>query len=429
MLIKGFGLSSIGALVLLSTSVYAAGFRVEFQSASVIADGGDAAAVEDASTNWYNSAGDVLLPQQLVTGMTIAYAPVEITGTSIAPNLASPLVAPYVASGKSSSHTTVELPQFHYVVPVDPYWSLGLSVVPAWGFIEDYGENAILRYNAIRIYTKTIMLSPSVSWRLNNSFSMGIGPDFHYFATQSRTAINTAITGVTGDSISHFSGSDWQTGFHIGALYQFSPCIRIGLNYRGKLVVNEDGYSDFDGQVAGLPEPNQNHANNFKIRLNLPPVTTLSGYWAVTPNIALLATTSYEQWSVLKAYYATNYASSDSFLNVVLPQDFTNTWDFAVGTKYTLNDTWAFRATGKYVDTPTINAHREPLLPDSSKWVLHVGAHYQYNRYIGFDVQYGHVWFRDAQIHAFNPVTFATTDGHMKSHAELFGGQIVWTVC
>ena len=63
---KWLRFSSLGIIATLSTSVFASGYKLEFQSVSVLADAGDAAVVEDAGTNWYNSAGLVYLPQQLV---------------------------------------------------------------------------------------------------------------------------------------------------------------------------------------------------------------------------------------------------------------------------------------------------------------------------------------------------------------------------
>ena len=70
-----FKYSSLGLLMAMSSQLYAAGYRMEFQSASVLADAGEAAVVEDASTNWYNAAGITSLPQQLVVTGFDVYAP------------------------------------------------------------------------------------------------------------------------------------------------------------------------------------------------------------------------------------------------------------------------------------------------------------------------------------------------------------------
>src|SRR5688572_27761079 len=93
---------------------HAAGYRLEFQSASVLADAGEAAVVEDASTNWYNSAGLVYLPQQLaISGMQM-YQVSKFSGTATTP---SPLGFTNRTSGSDYSYITPFLPGIHYSHP------------------------------------------------------------------------------------------------------------------------------------------------------------------------------------------------------------------------------------------------------------------------------------------------------------------------
>lgn len=439
MLKKGLGLSSLGILALLTTQVYAAGYKVEFQSASTFADAGDAAVVDDASTNWYNSAGLVLLPQQLVSSGTLAYAPTLFSGTAVAPNvLASPRVPipPFIGSGRASSHTTVVLPSFHYAYPIDASWSLGFSAVPAWGLIENYGQHSLLRYTGYSIYSKSMDLEPSIAWRFNDNWSFGIGPDFHYFSSSTNFAINTMVgpLGFT-DSLEHYNGHDWAFGAHAGILFQWGPCIRVGLNYRSKLVERLEGDSGFDGQIGHLPPGANFTTHDFVFRVPLPPVTTLSGYWAVTPALALVGSVEYEQWDIVQNINATGIAALSPVtlggveVNTLLPQLYSNTWDFALGAKYAWSDEIMLRGSVKYLGTPTDNRVRTPLFPDAEKLGLQLGAHYQYNRYLGFDGAYGHAWFRTVPIHAENPLTGAVSDGRVRTSADIFAAGIVWTLC
>ena len=72
---------------------------MEFQSASILADAGEAAVVEDAGTNWYNSAGLVYLPRQVVFSAINVYAPTKFTGLAVAPTTIPP---PFSAFGRNS---------------------------------------------------------------------------------------------------------------------------------------------------------------------------------------------------------------------------------------------------------------------------------------------------------------------------------------
>jgi len=428
-------LSSLGLMMLLSAQAYAAGYKMEFQSASVLADAGEAAVVEDAGTNWYNAAGLVNLPQQLVASGIDLYAPTTFGGTAFAPALLPPpsVGSSFIQSGSASSHPNSFLPAFHYTYPINHCFSLGISVVPAWGFMEDYGENSMVRYNLTKVYTRTVDVAPSIAMRINKQWSIGIGPDFHYFSVESRNHVRTEGTppfGTPGDSISRFSANRWGYGGHIGVLFQWNDATRIGLNYRSKLMMNLDGYSDFAlNHVASF------ESNSFKLPVPLPPTTTLSVYRDITCNWALMGTLAYDQWNVLRDYHARNYIQpptptnpSGILPNVVLQENYSNTVDVSVGTHYKLNDQWMLRGSIKYEPTPTQSAFRDVSFPDGPKLGFNIGTRYQMNRKIAFDVIYGHVFVKTVHINGINPVTFATVSGHQHTSIDLLGAQVVWNI-
>src|SRR4051812_40181964 len=83
---KKIFLYAIPAFFAISSSAFASGFRLEFESASVLADAGGAAVNEDASANWYNPAGLVYLPQQFVGSLIDVYPQTQFSGTQIAPS-------------------------------------------------------------------------------------------------------------------------------------------------------------------------------------------------------------------------------------------------------------------------------------------------------------------------------------------------------
>ncbi len=439
-------LSGLGLVTVLATQAHSSGYRLEFQSTSILADSGEAAVVEDAGTNWYNAAGLVYLPQQLVGSVINIYAPVKFGGNVNAPSTLNTFGPPvslfannFTASGTASSHPDSVLPAIHYSLPLNNRWAVGLSIVPAWGFTEDYGESSLLRYNLTRVYTRTIDISPSVAYRISDHWSIGAGPDFHYFSAESKTHVRTQgiapttppfFLGTKGDSISRFSADDWGYGGHIGILYRYNDTTRVGLNYRTKIMMDLEGFSDFGLNGGGFFE-----SNTFKLGIPLPPSTTLSFYHDVTPCWALMGTVAYDQWSVLRNYHARNYVQpptpanpSGILPNVVLQQNMYNTFDFGVGTHFKLNEKWMLRANVKYEPTPTITPFREVDFPDGVKLGFQIGARYKFNPCLMFDLIYGHVFVRTAGIHDVNPISNAVASGHARTTIDLVGGQVVWNI-
>lgn len=409
-------------------NTYAAGYKIEFQSASVLADSGDAAVVEDVGTNWYNSAGLVLLPQQIAASGIALYKPTNFGGTVFAP---SPTGDNFFGNGGSSSYLKAFLPGFHYGVPFNLFnncFAFGLSVVPAWGLLEEYGGQALLRYDLERVYTRTLEVEPSVAWKINNQWSVGIGPDFHYFALQLKNRARTqAIT--ASDSISRVSVDKWGYGGHIGVLFRLSDCTRFGLNYRSKINMDLDGFSDFT--LTGIAAFS---TNQFRIAIPLPPVTTFSFYHEVNPCWAIMGTIAYDQWTVIRDLHGINYirpptqANPTGLVDVVFGTGYKNTFDFALGTHYKFSEKILGRFSIKYEQTPTSTKFRDVSFPDGEKLGINFGARYQINKCLAVDALYAHVFVRTVNINITEPLTFVTVNGHSRDSADIFGAQIVWNI-
>lgn len=417
---------SSAIMLVLATQAHAAGFKMEFQSASVLSDAGDAAVVEDAGTNWYNSAGLVYLPRQVVFGGFDVYAPARFSGTAFAPSaIPAPAGSDFLATGRASSHPNSIIPLFHLAFPLNNTIALGLSVVPAWGFAEDYGNTALTRYDLKRIYTRSIDVAPSLAFRLSDCWSFGFGPNFEYFlAKQSihvRTQGEELVGGTPGDSIARFYADDIEMGGHAGVLYRLSDWTRFGLNYRSKLVMDLDGNA-----VFGLNNDGVFTSESFKLRAPFPATTTFSFYHDFNPCWAIMGSVSYDQWSVLNRFISEDLVTPLEVIpHLESKQNMHNTFDYGLGTHYRWNDKLMLRANVKYEPTPTSDRFRDILFPDGDKLGFQIGSRYQINKKLALDLVYGHVFVRRVEINSVNPLTLATLQGHSKSKIDLIGAQLV----
>lgn len=421
-------LFTLGMITALTSQAYAGGYKLEFQSPSVLADAGEAAVVEDAGTNWYNSAGLVYLPQQFVGAITDVYQETRFSGTSTAPSPIPGFPGYTNTNSKASSYPNVILPALHYSLPFKDRYAVGISIVPAWGLMEDYGENSDARYNLNKISTKTIDVSPSFAMKLTDHWSFGVGPDFHYFSLQSRShAFTQPLT--PGDSQSRYNANNWGRGWHAGLLFRVNDATRVGLNYRSKIVMNMTGGSNFT-----LDDIANYQNNQFKVSIPLPSVTTVSVYHDITPVWAVMGTAAYEQWSDIKYYYGQNFQQPPSAtsptgrVNVVLPQQFVDTIDLGVGTHYKWNEKWLLRGSLKFVSTPTRDAYRALSFPDAKKLGVNLGARYQVNKKVAVDMIAAHVFTNQVHINDVNPASGASSVGHVNTAINLVGAQVVWDI-
>jgi len=432
-----FRLGTFSLLAAASTQVFAAGYKMEFQSASVLADAGDAAVVEDAGTNWFNSAGLIMLPQQLVGSVIDLYDRTQFTGSVNAPNVVSTALGPnFFAQGSSNSNLNHILPAIHYSLPIRDRFAIGLSIVPAWGLAEDFGTSSFVRYELTRIYTKTIDIAPSIAVKINDKWSVGAGPDFNYLALDSKFNINSQSTaiGSVGDSVSRISGDDWNTGWHAGVLWRANDCTRFGINYRSKIVMHLTGYSGLFGLPAAvLATPS---TNAFTFNWVLPPTTTISAYRDLNSRWAIMGSIAYDEWSTLRDYNAQNYMTATGPAPVTLYQGHRDTFDLGFGAHYTLNDKWMFRANAKYEPTPTGDLHRDINFPDSDKLGVQIGGRYHFSKKLAMDLIYGHVFTKAAPIRPQQvvnartqvPLTGVTINGHTNTEIDLIGAQLIWNI-
>src|SRR6185312_58937 len=224
---------------------------------------GEAAVVEDAGTNWYNSAGLVYLPQQVVGAVTDVYQQTRFSGTSTAPSPVPGFPGYTNTNSSASSYPNAILPALHYNYPFRDRYAVGISIVPAWGLLEDYGEGSDARYSLNKVSTKTIDIAPSFAMKVTDHWSFGIGPDFHYFSLQSLSRAHTQpITPY--DSMSRYNANNWGRGWHAGILFRVNDATRIGFNYRSKIVMNMTGGSNFT-----LNDIADYQTNQFKVSIPL----------------------------------------------------------------------------------------------------------------------------------------------------------------
>ena len=331
-------------------------------------------------------------------------------------------------NASASSYPNAVLPALHYNYPFKDRYAVGISIVPAWGLLEDYGESSDVRYNINKVSTKTIDVSPSFAMKLTDQWSFGLGPDFHYFSLQSRShAFTQPLT--PNDSLSRYNANNWGRGWHAGLLFRVNDATRVGFNYRSKIVMNMTGGSNFT-----LNDTANFQTDQFKVSIPLPPVMTLSAYRDINATWAVMGTASYEQWSVIQYYYGQNFQQPPSpgaptgRINVVLPQQFVDTLDLSAGAHYKVNDKWMLRGSLKFVATPTRDGDRALSFPDGKKLGINLGARYQVNKKVALDMIAAHVFTNQVHINDINPASGATSIGHVNTSINLVGAQIVCNI-
>ncbi|CAM2947297.1 OmpP1/FadL family transporter [Legionella worsleiensis] len=460
-------LVSASILGVLATNTVQAGAFSLYSEGSAAAIGNYAAGIAaegaDASIGWYNPAGLVLIrEQQAVFGGVGVFPTVKLSGTSTFSTNGLP---DYVQTFDNlSGGENALVPSFHYAKPLGENAAFGLSVVTPFGLGTNWDTTSPVRYQATATELMTSTVSPEISGKLSENFSIGGGIDLQYARVKFNRMLGAPtlyqdipIPGLDPfvvDSQSYNKGQSFGVGFHAGALAMFNDNhTRIGLNYQSKVRHHFHGYSILGGRLAdpelSLLDPLAANINStFKSNdlnsnvIDFPDIVTLSGYHDVNQTIALLGSVVFTNWGTLKTLELNNVAAVNTTVNPVRhikvnsvsEQNYASSgaWRVAVGANYHVNPNLMLRVGGGFDATPTNDVDRDARLPDTDRWALSIGAHYQARPNIGVDVGYTHLFAADdARVNRTDNIGLTSTynvNATGKTGGDLVGAQLVWTI-
>lgn len=462
---KGFlSISLAGILTGYVGNAMASGFQL-FEENGVGTgdyDAGGAAIAEDASTAFYNPAGLTRIDhQQFVASADGIFLNTQFKGANtwntnvdnpLLPK-GTPLLPPITFLGTAQGGRDAVVPSFYYAIPLNPAVVFGFGVTAPFGLSTQWSTNSIVAYSATQSELSVIDFTPALGVKITDQFSVGAGADIDRLnSTLSSMAGLPTLATSQGlmynayDTESQNYASDWGWGYHVGVLYQFEPIgPRVGLTYHSQVVFNPSGNSNFTGPLAATPAPspytNPEISNNgANTSITMPAFTMLSAFQNITPIWAVMGSVTYTQWNVFNNLTLHNVEAvvpdlvtggfDPTQIDVSIPQNFRNTWRFALGTSVQVNDQWLLRAGTGWDENPTSDNDRNIRLPDSNRFALAVGAHYQASHCIGIDVGYTHLFLNNTFVNSaqvFGPQTIVT-DGSINSYANVVGAQFTWDI-
>ena len=284
-------------MVSAAVEALASGYALNEQSVSSMgtAYAGRAASALDASTVYSNPAGmSYLSDAELVGGISLIQASTEISDASACqPKLSvdglfnscsgAPLSDVVNGTNDGDMVPTSFVPFGYYVMPVNDRLTAGFGVYAPSGVSAEYEASYMGRYFARTSDLKTVNFQPTVSYKINRDFSVGGGVYASYVTGTLSQAINPlSLEGIAdilqipesvtykGDGYGEVEGDAWGFGYNIGAIYQVTEPLRLGVTYHSKVDYSILGdytttYPDYEsspGVVSPGGEVTQNAALN-----------------------------------------------------------------------------------------------------------------------------------------------------------------------
>jgi len=162
------------------------------------------------------------------------------------------------------------------------------------------------------------------------------------------------------------------------------------------------------------------------LAIEMPDTANVSVFHQFNNQWDLMADLQYTGWSSIQEL---KIVRSTGVVLQTTPENFRDTWRFAVGANYRYSDKWIFRGGLAYDQSPVRDAQRTPRLPDNDRTWLAIGTQYKFSPSIALDVAWAYIFVRNPSMNqnAGNTDANGLISGSYRSNVNIVGLQLTYT--
>jgi long-chain fatty acid transport protein len=269
---------------------------------------------------------------------------------------------------------------------------------------------------------------------------LGFGLNWQKVEAEYVRAVAVSTPGLR-DSTATLKLSDDSWGWNAGALFNLGPATKLGVSYRSAVKYETTGdvkVTSNGGAAAGATTTALNNAggsSDTKASIKLPDTLIFSLSQKLSSQWELLGDVSWTGWSSIPKVDIIRTSGVLNGQNAqTLHTDFRDTWRFAVGANYMLNDAWKLKMGIAYDQTPVKGPDtRLVSMPDNNRTWFSAGAQWKPSKGMTVDVGGAYLYVKDAEVNnnqipaTLNAQTASSNRGHVKGtysdSAFLLGAQ------
>ena len=408
-----------------SGAASASGFQLLEQNASGLGNAyaGSAASAENASVQFYNPAAMTQLAGRNVSlGLVLVNTSFELDNQG-----SSTGVFTGAGNGGDAGGLGV-LPNAYLSWQVAPDWFVGLGIGAPFGLKTEYNTPWVGSAHSNSFDIKTFNINPSVAWRASEWISLGAGVSWQKMEATYKKLTAAGPVPIPGVGVAplylfntELDADDTSWNWNAGVLLTPAEKTKIGLSYRSTTKYTLSGDLSTSGPSPVLARALSSSA---EAEIKLPDTFIFSLSQGLGDKWELLGDISWTGWSSVPYVniVATSGANSGRTVQT-LGTKFKDTWRFAVGANYKLNEQVKLRTGIAYDNTPVPDAqHRLASLPDNDRTWLSVGAQYKPTKDMALDVGFAYLFVKDADIQN-RTATGGLVQGTYSDSAWILGGQ------
>jgi len=397
------------SVALASTQTLASGFQLNSQSATGMgrAFAGDAVIADNASVLSRNPAAMALFDKDAISfGLTYADITVDVKDVNFAGGAVD------LGSIDDAGSSKI-IPNIFYIHPIDDKFAVGFAAFSNFGTGTDASSlskslpaNSPAPYDLLgETEVTTVNFNASLSYRINDMFSIGAGVDAIYGEGRlTRNMGTTPLVDVDADG--------WAFGGIVGATIELDKDNRFGISYRFSPTVNVKGdintISTKDLSAVGLGSKTTLATSFDSLDVPLADIFQVAGFHQLTTKFAVHYTAQYTQWGNFdqitakdgvatiipgQAGAGTQLQAGDVALKEYQWKD---SWLFSLGGTYTINEQFTVRA-GYMHDQGVVDEISSISFPDSDRNWYTAGMSYHINPQNTVD--FGIAYIKGEKVH------------------------------
>jgi len=430
------------AVCLFAAGAQASGFALIEQSAGQMgqAFAGGAAIADDASTVFFNPAGLTRVPHQFIAGAHLVDTQAKFQGTAHALDGVTPTTG---GNGNDAGGPSM-VPNLYYALPLNPTTFFGLGVNAPFGLSTAYNDTWKGRYLAVDSYVATLNINPSLAFKVNDAWSVGVGLNAQYIEAKLTQQVDygsicVAAVGLgtcsflgllpqQADGLAKVRGNDWSMGFNAGVLFNASEDTRIGFAYRSEVQHDLKGRGYFNNAPAAIVSASGGRftTSDIEASLHLPQTASLSIYHDLNDRLALMADATWTGWSSfhrLRIKYD-NPAQPDTTVD----ENWNDSMRYSIGANYRSSANLLLRAGLAFDATPIPNrTHRTPRIPGEDRVWTSLGFNYAFNPSVSLDVGYAHLFVKNPKLN-YTDENGLNITGSYDAAVDIVSAQLNWNI-
>lgn len=377
LLTRTLGLAAVSAAAILAGrgGAQAGGFAIREQSATAqgLSFAGAASGSGRLSSMYWNPATITMAPGwQSETHLSVVIPDVTITPLPPTPTLA------FGGSGDIAQDAIV--PTGYYSFQINDWLWAGIASTAPFGLVTDPREiwAGQVYSRSSRIFT--INVNPIVGVKVNDWLSVAAGPMVQYFDVRLKSAAGIL---PTAPSVI-LDGDDYGIGFTAGVTLTPFVGTSIGIGYRSLITHEVEG--SLTTPAIGIP---------IRSNVNTPEQITVGLSQMLTPDLTLQAGFEWTNWSRL----GTSAIVGPGGVPVSrIALNYDDGYYYALGLEYRFSEQLTLRGGVAYEQSPIDTEVRSTRLPDNDRYWVSLGATYQWNQKLSFDVAYSYIWAKETKI-------------------------------